>query len=207
MREDKPGNAIEAPQPRNLPAWSAFRLLTGMLHDFLTSNRSEIVARAAARGTLRGGSAAVHAQVDNGIPLFLRQLTKVLGGRSSSEAAPSSARVAMNATATSNGEDRQRDGFSVNDLVHAYGDVCQVVTELATEQGVPISTEEYKTFNGCLDDATAHAVTEYVAQRERSLARADTERLGVLAHEMRNHLSAAILSYDSLQAGHVGFSG
>lgn len=81
----------------------------------------------------------MHGELSNGIPLFLRQLTTVLGGRPPSEA-PSSARVAMNASATANGEDRQRVGFSVNDLVHAYGDVCQVVTELATEQGVHIST-------------------------------------------------------------------
>jgi signal transduction histidine kinase len=177
-----------------------------MLHEFLSANRAEIISRSAARGALRGGVPATHAQLDNGIPLFLDQLTAVLGGRPRSDA-PSSARAALNTSATVNGEELQRGGFSVNDLVHAYGDVCQSVTELATEQGVPISTEEFKTFNGCLDDATAHAVTEYVAQRERSLARADTERLGELAHEMRNYLSAALLSFESLRSGHVGFSG
>ena len=206
MRQHAADKWVEAPRLCNLPPWSAIRFLTIMLHEFLTTNRSEIVSRAAGRGVLRGGSPAMHGELSTGIPLFLRQLTTVLGGRPPSEA-PSSARVAMNASATANGEDRQRVGFSVNDLVHAYGDVCQVVTELATEQGVHISTEEFKTFNGCLDDATAHAVTEYVAQRDRSLARADTERLGVLAHEMRNYLSAAILSYDSMQSGQVGFGG
>ena len=177
-----------------------------MLHDFLTSNRTEIVSRSAARGELRGGVPATHVQLDNGIPLFLAQLTRVLGGEPPSDV-PSSARIALTASATANGEERQRGGFSVNDLVRAYGDVCQVVTELATEQGVPITTEEFKTFNGCLDDATAYAVTEYVAQRERSLAREDTERLGAMAHEMRNYLCAAILSFDSLRTGQVGLSG
>jgi signal transduction histidine kinase len=177
-----------------------------MLHDFLLSNRDEIVARAECRWTERVSAASARPELDKGIPLFLDQLTRVLGGDTPSEA-PSSTRLALARGATANGEDLLRRGSTVEDLVRAYGDVCQVVTQLATEQAVPISTEEFKAFNGCLDDATAHAVVEYVAQRERSLAIADTERLGVLAHEMRNHLSAAILSFESIRSGQVGVSG
>jgi signal transduction histidine kinase len=178
-----------------------------MLSAFLIANTAEIVARAAARGALRAGPSAVFDRGDSGIPVFLSQLIRVLGGERVKDSTPSSARVAMAASATTNGQDRLRCGFSANDLVHAYGDVCQVVTELAGEQGVGISTADFKTFNGCLDDATAHAVTEYVSQRERSAARAGTERLGVLAHELRNHLSAAVLSFDLLRSGHVGVTG
>lgn len=178
-----------------------------MLHDFLCSNRDAIVTRAAERGMRRSGMSATGVQQGNGIPLFLAQLTKVLAAGQPRSDAPSSAKLDLATSATANGEERSRAGLSVDDLVRGYGDVCQVVTELATEQGVRISTEDFKAFNSCLDEATAHAVTEYVAQRERSLARADTERLGLLAHEMRNYLSAAILSFESLRTGKVGLDG
>jgi signal transduction histidine kinase len=174
-----------------------------MLHDFIEANRAEIEARAADRAGNHGAPPDT-GERDRGIPLFLSQLTSVLGGQPSTSP---TARDALTSSATSNGGEQLREGRSIEQVVHAYGDVCQVVTELATEQGVRITTAEFKTFNGCLDDATAHAVTEYVARREGSLARADTERLGRLAHEMRNHLSAAIMSFESIRTGAVGASG
>ncbi len=180
-----------------------FALEEAMLHDFIELNRAEIEARAAARAGAHG-ALSDRAERDRGIPLFLAQLLTVLGGQPPTSP---TARDALTTSATSNGEVQLRQGRSVEQVVHAYGDVCQVVTELATEQGVKITTAEFKTFNGCLDDATAHAVTEYVAQRERSLARADTERLGLIAHEMRNHLSAAIMSFESIRSGAVGHTG
>lgn len=176
-----------------------------MLHEFLESNRDEILARSEDRGSKRGPTSATP-HLRHGIPVFLEQLTMVLGGKPRSGTIQSQ-RASLDASATANGEAQLHGGLTVEELVHAYGDVCQVVTELATEQDVPISTQEFKIFNGCLDDATAHAVTEYVTQRDRSRARADTERLGTLAHEMRNHLSAAMLSFDSIRAGRVGVAG
>lgn len=72
---------------------------------------------------------------------------------------------------------------------------------------MPISAEEFHTFNQCLDDAIAGAVTEYAHQRDLSISEAATERLGHLAHEMRNQLSIATLSFDNIQRGVVAISG
>jgi hypothetical protein len=47
-------------------------------------------------------------------------------------------------------------------VVRDYGDVCQAVTKLAIETKVPISVDEFRTFNRSLDNAIAGAVTEYV---------------------------------------------
>ena len=52
-------------------------------------------------------------------------------------------------------------GFSVSQVVHGYGDICQASTELAIEQDEPITTDEFKTLNGCLDAAIAEALTEH----------------------------------------------
>jgi len=71
----------------------------------------------------------------------------------------------------------------------------------------PITGEEFQTLNLCLDDAIAGAVTEHALQRELAIEGLGTERLGVLAHELRNSLGAAILAFESIQTGHVGAGG
>jgi diguanylate cyclase (GGDEF)-like protein len=59
------------------------------------------------------------------------------------------------------GRDLLQEGFTIEQVIRDYGDVCQAVTNLAVETGAPISADEFRTFNRCLDDAIAAAVTEY----------------------------------------------
>lgn len=58
-----------------------------------------------------------------------------------------------------------------------------------------------------LDDAIAGAVTEYQRLRERSRDRDATERLGYLAHELRNKVHTAMLAYGVLKQGQLGLGG
>ena len=46
-------------------------------------------------------------------------------------------------------------GFTVAQVVHDYGGVCQAVTQLAGELNAHITPDEFHTFNRCLDDAIA----------------------------------------------------
>jgi signal transduction histidine kinase len=98
-------------------------------------------------------------------------------------------------------------GFTVAQVVHDYGGLCQAVTELAGETRASITPDEFHTFNRCLDDAIAHAVTEYSRQREQLLTDQGTERLGELAHELRNALGVAMLAFQTLKTGTVGLGG
>ena len=68
-------------------------------------------------------------------------------------------------------------GFNISQVVHGYGDVCQSITDLAVEMDAPISTDDFRTLNRCLDDAIAGAVTEF--SRAQDVTR-DGE-----SHEMR----------------------
>jgi hypothetical protein len=63
-------------------------------------------------------------------------------------------------TATMHGGDMLHDGFTIEQVIRDYGNVCQAVTNLAVETGALISAREFRTFNRCLDDAMA-AVAEY----------------------------------------------
>ena len=95
----------------------------------------------------------------------------------------------------------RRSGSPRPRSIHDYGDVCQAVTELAVELDAPITADEFRTLNRCLDEAMAEAVTEFGRQRELSISDDETERLGFFAHELRNLLSNAMLAFEVLKSG------
>jgi hypothetical protein len=75
----------------------------------------------------------------------------------------------------------------------------------------PISTEDFRTLNRCLDDAIASAVTIYVRESQQSRSETatgrDNERVGFLVHEMRNLVNTAVVAFEVLKSGNVGVGG
>jgi signal transduction histidine kinase len=114
-------------------------------------------------------------------------------------------------TAARHGRELLGRGFTVDQVVHDYGDLCQAITELAFEHDAPIQVDEFRTLNRCLDNAIAAAVTEFAYERDRSIAdgRLQTfnERLGSLAHELRNLIHTTALAVAAIKGGNVGFAG
>jgi signal transduction histidine kinase len=186
-----------------------------MLHDFILENRDRIIERTQQRLKLAPGQPVVHPRLEHGIPLFLSQLVDALIPAAALElhlvdatdAARADANQRITESAALHGRDLLKHGLTVGQVVHGYGDVCQVVTQLAGEEEAAISPEDFHRFNRCLDDAIAGAVTAYSNQRERELGDEGTERLGAFAHELRNLLGTAILSFDAIKSGTVGLSG
>jgi signal transduction histidine kinase len=179
-----------------------------MLSEFIAKNRATIIATCRARVLGRMAPRPTEDELEHGIPVFLDQLANFLKSKLDTGSA-------IETSATKHGDELLRSGFTVAQVVHDYGDVCQTVTELATEQGATITGPEFQALNLCLDEAIAGAVTEFGRQREIMVAanvaaegdaRA-TEDLGVLAHELRNLLSTATLATEVLRSGHVGISG
>ena len=180
-----------------------------MLHDFITANRERIIELSRLRAGQQGTPELGESSGEHGVPMFLSQLGDALLKNREQDArlrGPPDTTVLTN-TATLHGHDLLRSGFTLAQVVHGYGDVCQIVTELATHSNAAICADDFRVFNRCLDDAIAGAVTAYGQQRELDLAYEGTERLGVLVHEMRNLLNTAILSFEVIKSGEVGASG
>jgi signal transduction histidine kinase len=175
-----------------------------MLHEFIAANRQTIIDRARARVRERTSPKASEANVEHGVPLFLTQLVEALIPRGSPGAITS---PSILDSADLHGADLLELGFTVSQVVHGYGDVCQVVTELAGEINAEISAEEFQIFNRCLDVAIAGAVTSFERHRDVAVARDASERLGALAHETRDLLHTAILSFEVIKRGTVGLGG
>lgn len=193
------------------------------MYDFITANREELIERCRAKVSKRSAPRPTEPELRDGIPLFLTQLTRILrlvqiasaSGRGKmsvfEEDDETDSSSELGKTAASHGAELLRHGFTVGQVVHDYGDLCQAVTELAVELKASITADDFRMLNKCLDSAIAGAVTEYGRQREKLLADEGTavanERLGFLAHELRNLLNSAMLAVVAVKSGTVGLHG
>ena len=159
--------------------------------------------------------------LDHGVPRFLDQLINTLQVEQTSEpmlsrkisgpsgGGPAASEIAV--TAALHGRELSDRGFTVDQVVHEYGDLCQAITDLAAERSVKIEIDEFRTLNRCLDNGIADAVTEYVFHRntllENKSVKALNEQLGFLAHELRNLVHTATLAVVAIKTGNVGTGG
>ncbi|VTU23433.1 sensor histidine kinase [Variovorax sp. PBL-E5] len=192
------------------------------MHRFLSNNRDELIERCKAKVAQRPTRAATEAQLANGIPMFLDQLMRTLKAQENGQMGESfrisgaaggdaAALSEMGLSAAAHGKELLGLGFTVDQVVHDYGDLCQAITDLAVERDAPFSVDEFRTLNRCLDNAIADAVTEFGFWRDASVAlqqsAEENERLGMLVHELRNYLHTATLAFAALESGRLPIGG
>ena len=187
-----------------------------MLHEFLTSHRPELITRCRNKAAKRFAPSKTPAPLDHGVPLFLQQLVETLRLEQKeppgNTVAPGSTRSSteIGRVAGLHGAELLRLGYSVDQVVHDYGDVCQSVTELAGEQDTEISTVEFRILNRCLDNAIADAVTSFGHARQvliNDQAETLQQRLSLYSVEHRRLVDMAIQSYTAIKTGTVGLTG
>jgi signal transduction histidine kinase len=172
-----------------------------MLIEFIGSHRDDLISRTRAKVRQRLAPRSTEDELMSGVPLFLDQLVDTLRNTDTATS------KAMDHGAAVHGAALLNRGYTVAQVVHDYGDICQVITELAEELEAPISTEEFHTLNLCLDNAIAEAVTEYMRLHDQTMTAGEAERSGVLAHELRNKLSAAQLGFLAITSGRAPTNG
>jgi hypothetical protein len=186
-----------------------------MLHKFLTSNRQILISRCREKVAKRFEPADSLGMADHGVPLFLQQLAETLRLEQSThlrsvDSEPTPAPTEIGRAAALHGAELLRRGFTVDQVVHDYGDVCQCVTALAVEQDVPISTDEFRTLNRCLDNAIADAVAAFGSAHQTSMdrqAESLQQRLAGFTAEHRRLTDIAIQSLAAIKTGNIGISG
>ena len=194
-----------------------------MLYQFLTTHRDKLIERCLAKSALRSQT-DLDAEAEKtrfGVPLFLNQLIKTLEIEQTSTPGASlgvsgaalgfSQQSEIGQSATCHGRELSQLGYTVEQVVHEYGDLCQAITDMAHELAEPISADEFRTFNRCLDNGIADAVTEFTRQRrlvnDGRERQALNQRLGLLAHELRDHLNSVTHAVSAIKSGQVGFGG
>jgi hypothetical protein len=174
-----------------------------MLDAFITVNRAEIIRRCRAKVATRSEPPPTNAEIDHGVPMFLDQLLSELRDGPSAD-------FDIAKTATQHGHDLRVQGYTVSQVVHDYGDVCQAVTELAVERQAAISPDDFRTLNRCLDDAIAGAVTEYGREQNGSSERDDTfegARRETVTRDLLKAIQISKFAFDAIRSGRVGVAG
>ncbi|MGX9713123.1 sensor histidine kinase [Janthinobacterium lividum] len=193
-----------------------------MMHLFLAKNRAELERRCREKVARRPLRLPTEQQLQHGIPIFLDQLIRTLQAEEAGQMAKSLAisgpadgsaagTSELAGSATTHGGQLLALGYSVSQVVHDYGDLCQAVSDLAVALDEQFAVEEFRTLNRCLDNGIAEAVSEFTQRRDVLIANeqalALSQRIGYFAHELRNHLGTASLAVAALKQGGMGLSG
>lgn len=202
-----------------------------MLKDFLRKNQSAILALTEEKTLELAGNHPSSDRLKQGLPLFYRQIMEVIGQAISpkapppkdlpaiakaadhgdepamAEAANQPLEAELARSAGRHGFEMLRLGYSLSHVVHAYGAMCQAITEIATEQDARIEASEFHALNRCLDVAIAGAVTDYQSRKDSEESRVQSQPGGSLAQEMRSAISRTQIAFQAIRRGTVGAGG
>ena len=180
-----------------------------MLYEFLKKNKNKILDMTENLTLELAGTRPTSVQLKQGLPLFFSQLIDELKRVQESNGNQNKKKIEkeMSYEGGKHGAELLRLGYTITHVVHAYGSMCQSITQLATSKDSNISNQEFHDLNRCLDTAIAGAVEEFQLQRNHYATNRDAEHLGFLAHELRNALTSIKISLEMIELGKVGFSG
>ncbi len=173
-----------------------------MLHQFLKKNKKEILVLAEKKNSLLAGSLKSSDTLKAGLSTFLEHLIIFLKAVSTK-----ASEKKLISTASKHGKEMLRLNYSLSQVVHAYGAMCQAITEMAHIKKSNISAKEFNDLNYCLDLAIASAVSEFQFQSSYADEERELQHLGALAHELRNALSSVAVAHDMIKSGLVGAGG
>jgi hypothetical protein len=202
-----------------------------MLKDFLLQNQSAILALTEQKTLQLAGNHPSSDRLKEGLPIFFGQIVEVISHAGSPEAPPpkdldaiakaadrgdepgmaEAANQPLEAelarSAGRHGFEMLRLGYTLSHVVHAYGAMCQAITEIATEQDAPIETSEFHALNRCLDVAIAGAVTDFQSRKDSEESRLNSKLGGSPANEMLSAVTRAKIAFQAIRRGTVGAHG
>ncbi len=202
-----------------------------MLHEFLLKNQEKILALTEEKTQELAGDHPSSDQLKSGLPIFYAQVIEIIrnAGKPSdppakdieaiakaadqgdepamAEAAEQPLEAELARTAGDHGTELVRLGYTLSHVVHAYGAMCQAITEVASRNNYPVTATEFHALNRCLDVAIAGAVTVYQAVQDAKEKGDETAVPLSLAREMRNLLASSNVAFQSIKSGTVGFNG
>ena len=191
-----------------------------MLHKFLTAHRKELISRCLKKASKRDAPrntpiVALISEPNHGVPLFLDQLGEALRTEEANPTAKGTGTSGSSAaslaeskrTAALHGKALLEEGYTVDQVVHGYGDVCQAITELAGELKAAVTVEEFHTLNRMLDNAIADAVSSYGKHRDLGGEQGRGKTNSALGIALHSHLDPALKALEVLMSGQIGLKG
>lgn len=187
-----------------------------MLRKFLISHRRDVIRKCREKAVVRFAPAAMPDVLEHGVPLFIQQLIDALESRPSATGDDgilgeiTSYPAEIGRSAALHGAELLHQGFTVDLVVHNYGDVCQAITEMAIELKCAVDPDDFRILNGCLDNAIAGAVTAFAQEHQDASDHREDERFEWLSDRQQKHrnlVDIAIQAFTAMKAGGLGPTG
>ncbi len=101
--------------------------------------------------------------------------------------------------ARSHAAERVRLGFDIDQLVHEFIVLRQVILRVVeSERGAPLDSADTRKLADLIEGAIQAAVKSYVASRDYEARKQEAEHIGFITHELRNPLTTAVLGTNQL---------
>lgn len=174
-----------------------------MLYEFLVDNRERILALTRKKTARISEDKPTTRLSERGLPEFYDQLAAEL--KREAEGRPKRApRKHGPGSTVRHGQEMSRLGYTVSQVVDGYAVISEAITEVAKAAKAPIKPREFGALNLALDLAISEAVEGFGKRVGETVC---NERMGALAHELRNALTAAMVAHSMLRKGVVGAFG
>jgi signal transduction histidine kinase len=164
------------------------------LSEFIRRHRERIVAAWSAKvreEVLR--TALSQEQLRDALLLFLDEVIEALG-----HSGAALAQSGHSAVARAHGRQRHTLRHHISEVVREYGLLFECIVTLAREADTQLEPEQWLELSRCLYAGAAEAVDEFAEKSRTERRHADFEAFAFLAHEIRNPLSTARLSWELL---------
>jgi len=169
------------------------------LRDFIAAHREEIRSLCLRKAEQAAPPDRARPEVEADLAIIIDEIVRALGhdeGLSETSPLPGKSE-----TAARHGRRRQACGDTIETIARDLGAISDAVGELAGQACLSFGAREVQVFNQCLDTAIGTAIEQYWTDARAKLEHATTERVGQLAHELRNALASARMAFSVLKRG------
>lgn len=172
-----------------------------MLNDFLTCHRARIYDAANEKvKTARWGRLS-SGEVEPNWDIFYDKLSHLYSPNEEAH------EELLKANELESGMAYLKLGYAITEAVQSYNILYQAILELAVNEGVEFSKDELRKWNLALDTAIVQVVTQFEHVQTARHQQSESERLGFLAHELRNSLQSATIAFELIESGTVSIKG
>ncbi len=172
------------------------------LHEFLDTYSDDLIDTCV-RKIKSATSQDQHGQIGDHLREFVADVARALRRAESAHESAFRSEIPPAELA----RDRYRRGFRIEDLVPMYTSLSVALGEIGGRHNLTFKASEYGHFNLEIDVRVAEAVGSFSAAWDAAKDHAAGERMGFLAHELRNALASTSMAFHMLEQGHVGTNG
>ena len=151
------------------------------------------LSRVTADGRVRGIDLT---ELRDAMPDYLTRLAESLGAAGTTEERGSEE---WREIAREHGVMRIRLGFDIEQLIHEFIVLRQVICEIAREDGLIEDSRHGDRVADLVESGMAESVRAYVESRDYAARRKEAEHVGFITHELKNPLTTALLVTDQIR--------